>query len=82
LNNEEKKIKDLYIDLQVLIGKDFKPIEEILAWRKGTIVTLEDSKVNVVTMNISEKKIGEGRILRNDKSEMDLEITNIYTDEE
>jgi len=82
LSNTDEKLKNLYIELQVLIGRDSKPIEEILAWRKGTIVTLEESKVNVVTMNIGGKEIGEGRILRNEKSEMDLEITDIYAGNE
>lgn len=69
--------QNIEVELQVELGSAMRKLDDILTWRRGSVITLENSTVNQLDVKIEGKKIGEGNIYRNEKSEMDLKITKI-----
>lgn len=73
-NRDPKWLKDIDVNLIVEVGTTKKTVEEILLWRKGTTIKLEDSTVNQLKVYINNRQFGVGHILRNTDGEMNLRL--------
>jgi flagellar motor switch/type III secretory pathway protein FliN len=73
-NRDPKWLKDIDVDLIVEVGTTKKTVDEILLWRKGTTIKLEDSTVNQLKVYINNRQFGIGHILRNTDGEMNLRL--------
>lgn len=70
-------LKGVQVEMKVEVGTCVRKLEEILNWRRGSVIILDKSTVNQLDLKVKNKKIGEGNIYRNEKSEMDLKITKL-----
>lgn len=52
------------LKLEFEMGRVEKTIEEVLGFKKGTILKLEKSKKDVIPIYINEKHYAEGKVLR------------------
>lgn len=75
-------IKDIPLQIVVEVGKSEKTVNEILMWRKGTTIKLEDSLLNTLRVYINEKYYAYGDVLRNEDGEMSLRLKKILIDKE
>ncbi|MED2737546.1 FliM/FliN family flagellar motor switch protein [Bacillus toyonensis] len=73
-NRDPKWLKDIDVNLIVEVGTTKKTVDEILLWRKGTTIKLEDSTVNQLKVYINNRQFGIGHILRNTDGEMNLRL--------
>lgn len=71
---DENWYKKLGVTMTVEVGRGEKTISEILSWRKGTTVRLEDSIVNQLSIFVNGEQFGFGSILRKPDGQMDLLI--------
>ncbi|MCK2000008.1 FliM/FliN family flagellar motor switch protein [[Brevibacterium] frigoritolerans] len=81
INQDPKWLKDIHIKMIVELGKTTKTTEEVLLWRKGTTIKLEDSVLNLLRVYINNKYFAYGDVLRNEDGEMSLLLNKILMDE-
>jgi flagellar motor switch/type III secretory pathway protein FliN len=62
-------------------GKTQKTVEDILLWRRGTTIKLDDSIVNVLRVYINNQYFAYGDVLRNVDGEMSLRVSKVLLDE-
>ena len=82
MDQAKKWIKEIPVSFVVEIGRDQKKIEDILNWRKGVTIQLNDSKSNVLNIYVNNKLYGTGSVLRKPTGEMDLKVTQKRLKEE
>lgn len=80
-NQDPNWLKDISTNLLIEIGKTSKNVSEILQWRKGTTIKLEDSTINILRVYVNNHYYAYGDVLRNVDGEMSLRITNILLNE-
>jgi flagellar motor switch protein FliN len=78
---DPKWLKDVPVNMIIEIGKTKKTAGEILQWRKGTTIKLEDSVVNLLRVYINNRYFAYGDVLRNQDGEMSLRFKKILLDE-
>lgn len=81
VNQDPKWLKDIPVNMVIELGKTKKSVDEILQWRKGATIKLEDSEMNILRIFINNRYFGYGDILRNDDGEMSLRMKKIEMDE-
>ena len=82
MSQKKEFIKDIPVSFVVEIGRDEKSIEDILSWRKGKTIPLDDSTANLLNIYLNNKLYGSGSVLRKKTGEMDLEIKEKFLNEE
>jgi len=80
-NQDPKWLKNIAVNMVVEAGKAEKSVDEILLWRKGTTIKLDDSKVNVLRVYINNQYFAYGDVLRNVDGEMSLRVSKVLLDE-
>ena len=76
-----KWLKDVKVKLIIEVGKTQKTVNEILQWRKGTTIKLEDSIVNILKVYVNNRYFAYGDVLKNKDGEMSLRFKKILLDE-
>lgn len=80
-NQDPVWLKNISLDVVVEAGKTKKTVEEILLWRRGATVKLDDSVVNVLRVYINNQYFAYGDVLRNVDGEMSLRVSKVLMDE-
>ncbi|WP_456363788.1 FliM/FliN family flagellar motor switch protein [Priestia aryabhattai] len=80
-NQDPKWLKNISVNMVVEAGKTEKSVDEILLWRKGTTIKLDDSSVNVLRVYINNQYFAYGDVLRNVDGEMSLRVSKVLLDE-
>ncbi|MGF7535612.1 FliM/FliN family flagellar motor switch protein [Bacillus mexicanus] len=81
-NQDPNWIKNIPLYIVVEVGKSEKTVNEILMWRKGTTIKLEDSLLNILRVYVNDKYYAYGDVLRNDDGEMSIRLKKILIDKE
>lgn len=81
VNQDPKWIKDIPINMVIELGRSKKSVDEILQWRKGATIKLDESEMNILKIFINNRYFGYGDILRNEDGEMSLRMKKIEMDE-
>jgi len=80
-NQDPVWLKNLPLNMVVEAGKTQKAVEDILLWRRGTTIKLDDSIVNVLRVYINNQYFAYGDVLRNVDGEMSLRVSKVLLDE-
>ncbi|MGF9890922.1 FliM/FliN family flagellar motor switch protein [Priestia megaterium] len=80
-NQDPVWLKNIPLDVVVEAGKTQKTVEEILLWRRGATIKLDDSVVNVLRVYINNQYFAYGDVLRNVDGEMSLRVSKVLMDE-
>lgn len=76
-NQDPNWLKSIGAQLYVEVGCTSKTVEEVLNWRKGTTVKLDDSEKNRVKVYVNNEYFADGIVTRNNDGEMGLKFKNI-----
>lgn len=68
-------IKDVPVDLVFEIGRTEKDIKEIMKWKRGTPIKLDDSVVNQLNVFVNDELLAHGTVLKNKDGELSVQIT-------
>ncbi|NGY88940.1 hypothetical protein F6Y05_38850 [Bacillus megaterium] len=80
-NQDPTWLKNLPLNIVVEAGKTHKTVEDILLWRRGATIKLEDSTVNVLRVYVNNQYFAYGDVLRNVDGEMSLRVSKVLMDE-
>lgn len=76
-NQDPKWLKDIPVNLIIELGKSTKTVDEILMWRKGTTIKLEDSTKKHLKVYLNDLYFAYGDVLKNEDGEMSLRFEKI-----
>jgi len=80
-NQDPTWLKNLPLNIVVEAGKTHKAVEDILLWRRGATIKLEDSTVNVLRVYVNNQYFAYGDVLRIVDGEMSLRVSKVLMDE-
>lgn len=68
-------LSNIPVEMVFEIGRTEKEVKEIMQWKKGTQIKLDESVVNQLNVYINNEIIAQGTVLRNKDGEMSVKIT-------
>jgi flagellar motor switch/type III secretory pathway protein FliN len=78
---DAKSLMDLKVRVDFELGCTVKELSEVLQFKKGTLIKLDNSEKNVIQVYINGKIHAYGKALR-EEGEMYIKITKMYSKEE
>jgi type III secretion protein Q len=74
-NIKPDMLSEIPVEMVFEMGRTEKELKEIMSWKKGTQIKLEESVVNQLNIYVHNQLYAHGEVLRNKDGEMSVEIT-------